>query len=140
MPVRIDGHSFRDKEEGDRYLELKRMVTDGEISKFTVVERSCKLVKGYHKCETCGAISDTTGCDTCGSKTYFSTGIQYHPSFIVYENDGKVVLEDVMRSLNMSHVWNLKKILYDLTYTAPLYVIVRGKRYRKTSMGWVVVV
>ena len=135
---RLDKYSFRTKEEADRYLELKKMKAREEIKTFNVVERSCKLVNEYHKCVACGALSSTAGC-ACGAKTYFSTGIHYHPTFLVTEADGRVVVEDVMKSLKMSHVWNLKKVLYDLTYTAPLYVVVNGNRYQKTQEGWTVV-
>jgi hypothetical protein len=138
MAYKVDGHSFTTEDEKERYLALKMMKANNEIRDFKVVVKPCVLVKGFHKCENCGTLSCTSRCDRCGSKAYFSTGIQYRPSFIVHELDGRFVVEDVMKSLQMSHVWNLKKVLYDLTYTVPVYVIVRGKRYHKTTSGWVV--
>jgi hypothetical protein len=138
MGYRIDGHQFQREDEVDRYLELKEMKAKGHIADFKVVTRPCVLVHPYHKCTKCHEVSDTAGCKKCGGKTFFSSGIQYHPTFIVHEADGEVVVEDVMKSLQFSHVWNMKKILYDLTYTMPMYVIVNGQRHRKTVNGWVV--
>jgi hypothetical protein len=137
MSYNIDGHSFYSKAEADRYLALKRMKFKGEIQDFKVVIEPYVLVKAYNKCTTCGKLSSLTVCELCGSKTYSSSGIVYRPNFQVYDNAGKMVIEDVMKSHKLSHEWNMKKILYDQLYTTPIRIIVEEKAYHKTERGWV---
>ena len=137
MSYNIDGHSFYSKQEADRYLALKRMKSKGEIQDFNVIAKPYVLVKAYNKCTCCGKVSGLSVCDLCGSKTYFSSGIVYRPNFLVQQNNGGMVIEDVMKSHKLSHEWNMKKILYDQLYTTPVYIIVEGTPYHKTDKGWV---
>ena len=136
MAYKIDGYSFYSKGEADRYLHLKIMKSKREIQDFTVITEPYVLVKAYNKCTCCGKISNTAVCELCGSRTYSSSGIVYRPNFLVYDNTGKVVIEDVMKSPRLSHEFNMKKILYDQLYTTPLHIIVYGKAHHKTERGW----
>ena len=75
MSYKVDGHSFYNKTEADRYLALKIMKSKEEIKDFKVITEPFILVKPYHKCTCCGRLSALTICDLCGSRTYGSSGI-----------------------------------------------------------------
>ena len=136
MIYRVDGYSFGEKIIADRYLMLKLLKANKKIKDFFVYPRFV-LVKAYHKCPCCEAVSTDEVCKLCNSKTYSSKGITFPVDFLVCENDGRKIVEKVMEALILSHEFNMKKILYDQIYPHPLRIVVHNVRYRKTEKGWV---
>lgn len=95
--VKIDGHAFDSKREGDRYLELRMLERAGQL-RHLVVHPVIKIVIG--------------GVPVMSPSPRYPKGRQmrYIADF-AYEEDGLLIYEDVKMARHRTDVYKLKRAL-----------------------------